>query len=1132
MKIMSSLAVADSQRRVVDLDSGDWQACEAAIRRFEAAWQNGPPEIAAFLPNAEPQRSAALAELIQVDLEFRLKRGERARVESYLQQFPELTADRAALLDLVRAERALRCASELSLDQREYGSRFPDLAAELNEPTVGPDAETNRGGPRPNRLAAESLPAIAGFEILEELGRGGMGVVYLARQTALQRLVAVKMLRGGAVDAEQRARFRTEMEAAARLKHPHIVQIHEVGEHAGQPYCVLEYVGGGNLQQALAGTPQAADVAARIIQQLALAVQHAHEQGIVHRDLKPANVLLEAEVGSRTSEVGGREEVTPDSCLLTPGFKIADFGLARQLEVNAAHTQTGDIVGTPAYMAPEQAAGQSKACGPATDVYSLGVILYELLTGRPPFQGASLLETLEQVRSQEPVPPRALVPRTPRDLNTICLKCLHKEPALRYSTAAALAADLAAFAEGRPIAARPVGLVERSWKAARRRPLVAGLTAAVVVVAAAGLTAGIYQYGQTTAALAATAKALTNEKAERLAKEVALVKTEESLADIKAFSQFVVEDIVSAAKPLGKDGGLGIDATIREALDAASKNLPQRFAGQPRAEAIARLDLGETYRAIGEPAQALVHFQEAVRLRRQLVGSDHAATMEAEDRLGSALRAQGKVKEAIALHEELLARCERVKGVDSQSALAVLYSLIQDLDEDGRDDEALLRSQHLVERTLAQRGPDHEATLKFQHQRASLLSSIGRWREALPLLEQVVATRTRLLGPEDPQTLTSLGNLAMIYRKQGRTAEALERYENNLRLTNAKLGPEHPRTLTAKAGVAQMYAQAGRHDEAIDLALEAHQTAQAKLGPTHPDALDVAGVLADAYEDADRLDDAVPLWEEIYRLRKQASGADHPSTLAAQSNLSSAYRQSSRAGDALKLAAESLNGLRKKLPPTHPKIVWALNNLGLAYKEAGQPDKALPLYQEVVASLTERYGPTSANTLTARNNLGGALLNLDRTDEAVQLSEETLKLCEQKLGPDDPTTLIVTHNLAIVYQNAGRDADAERLFRRAYEGRQVRFGADHGDTLQSQYRLAGIYLLRKNLDQAEPLLRDCQQRLKASPHAPSGLLNNVERALLVLAQVRANPALTPRGNPTSRSSIRSPTDPTAPKASP
>jgi tetratricopeptide (TPR) repeat protein/predicted Ser/Thr protein kinase len=314
----------------------------------------------------------------------------------------------------------------------------------------------------PSGMPSPSVPS--GYEVLEELGRGGMGVVYKARQTALKRFVALKMIRTGpAGDPELLGRLRVEAEAVAALQHPHVVQVFDVLEHQGQPVLVLEYLPGGNLGQRLAGNPLPAWVAAELVETLALAVQACHERGIVHRDLKPTNILL-------------TENGTP---------KVSDFGLAKKLDTNMGQTRSGQILGTPSYMAPELTVDQAKEVGPAADVYALGAILYEMVTGGPPFRGAGLLATLEQVRSLDPVPPVRLQPGLPRDLQTICLKCLAKEPGKRYASAAALAEDLAHFRQGQPIRARPVGLFERVRKWARRKPA----WAALILVSALGLTA-------------------------------------------------------------------------------------------------------------------------------------------------------------------------------------------------------------------------------------------------------------------------------------------------------------------------------------------------------------------------------------------------------------------------------------------------------------------------------------------------------------------------------------------------------------------------------------------------------------------------------------------------------------------
>jgi serine/threonine-protein kinase len=320
------------------------------------------------------------------------------------------------------------------------------------------------GAPGPLLPAVDNdLPVIPGYEIECVLGRGGMGVVYRARQVKANRLVALKMvLSGGHADTAELERFRTEAEAIARLQHPNIVQVHEVGEHRGLPFFSLELCQGGSLDRTLAGNPVEAGEAARLVRALAVAMQAAHQASVIHRDLKPANVLLLA-------------DGTP---------KISDFGLARKLD-EAGQTQTGAILGTPSYMAPEQAQG-NKDIGPAADIYALGAILYECLTGRPPFRAVTALDTIAQVVNEEPVPPQRLNAQVPTDLQTIALKCLHKEPGKRYASAQQLADDLGRFLAGEPIWARPVGWPERAGKWVQRNPVVASLLAAVVVAVAGG----------------------------------------------------------------------------------------------------------------------------------------------------------------------------------------------------------------------------------------------------------------------------------------------------------------------------------------------------------------------------------------------------------------------------------------------------------------------------------------------------------------------------------------------------------------------------------------------------------------------------------------------------------------------
>ena len=420
---------------------------DTVLDRQKQAWLDGSrPSVEELISDSSlPGDPEVLLDLLYNEIVLREELGENPSLEDYVLRYPQLHED-------LKIHFEVHCAmrENLLLDTRRV--RDGESLLEI-EP-----------------ISLEVGPKLADYEIVGELGRGGMGVVYKARHHRLKRLVALKMFQPGRMPSPRElSRFRSEAEAIARLQHSNIVQIFEVGQVEGLPFLVLELAEKGTLAQKLQELPFTPRAAAELVETLARAIQHAHEQHIVHRDLKPANVLL-------------AKDGTP---------KITDFGLAKMLEEQADSphdaTRTGEPIGTPRYMAPEQAAGKQEQVGPATDVYGLGNLLYECLTGQVPFVSASVMETMQKIREDEPLSPTRLQPSIPRDLETICLHCLHKQPGRRYGSAQKLADDLRRFLNGQPIQARPTPAWERAWMWCRRRPAYATLIATGVLLVLAGV---------------------------------------------------------------------------------------------------------------------------------------------------------------------------------------------------------------------------------------------------------------------------------------------------------------------------------------------------------------------------------------------------------------------------------------------------------------------------------------------------------------------------------------------------------------------------------------------------------------------------------------------------------------------
>jgi serine/threonine protein kinase/tetratricopeptide (TPR) repeat protein len=615
---------------------------------------------------------------------------------------------------------------------------------EVNDPhqdpnqTVSQDASDGRARPAgdgpqkdavtspPNGRAGASSVQVPGYTILEVLGRGGMGVVYKARQDKANRLVALKMILSGThASAAERQRFRAEAEAVALLAHPNIVQVHDVGETPeGHSFFSLEYVPGGTLAQRLRSGPLPPSEAAALIESLAGAMQHAHERGIVHRDLKPQNILLRAagqpptgdattvkspSAGPPSQERAGASAAS-QAPPLTP--KISDFGLAKRHDDEEGLTQTGAIVGTPGYMAPEQAFGHSKHVGPAADVYALGAVLYECLTGRPPFRGVTMADTLDQVRTREPVAPREFSRAIPRDLETICLHCLRKEPERRYGSAEALAGDVRRFREGRPIAVRPVGAVERAWRWCRRNPRWAVMLAAVVLLLFGVTGVSLYAYVTVAAKnadieaknLAITQEAAATETQRQLAVEKGKLAEKRLLQSIDAVSLFAKDARVFCEDALvpGESRRMLYEVVIAQLEKSVDDSDGSFDEDNVRNKVLMYQQIGMLHVDLGHDAEAKRWYEKGLQLTERWLEAKpgdpaarghHAAYLHLlgtiYQRAFNSAKADSLFKEALAIRRDVWSNLDYRKQVDRFTPGKSYTNLCDSLDTFYLFDESL-----------------------------------------------------------------------------------------------------------------------------------------------------------------------------------------------------------------------------------------------------------------------------------------------------------------------------------------------------------------------------------------------------------------------------------------------------------
>jgi serine/threonine protein kinase len=762
-------------------------------------------------------------------------------------------AERTAYLDRACGEdRELRAAVEALLRAHDQSGDLLDLP---EQPTATVDES-----PLPERAGT----VIGPYKLLEEIGEGGMGTVWVAQQTEpIKRLVAVKLIKPGMDSKAVLARFEAERQALALMDHPNIAKVHDAGTTTdGAPFFVMELVKGVPITRYCDEHRLTPRQRLELFVPVCQAVQHAHQKGIIHRDLKPSNVLV-ALYDDR------------------PVPKVIDFGVAKatgqQLTEQSRHTGFGAVVGTVEYMSPEQASFNQLDVDTRSDIYSLGVLLYELLTGTTPFdkkrlQKAPFDEILRIIREEEPPKPSARLSTTPElasvaasrglepkqlsglvrgELDWIVMKCLEKDRNRRYETANGLAMDLQHYLADEPVSAGPPSAWYRLRKFLRRNK---GPVLAVLLVTLALVGGVAVSTWQAVRAVSAREQAIANE-AKALGEKR---KAEQSEADAKAVLVFFADKVLAAARPREMGGGLGVNATIQAAVDAAEPQVAGTFKDQPLVEASVRHTLGDTYLSLRKAKLAIRQLERALELFRALRGPEDDETLGTMNDLAEAYRQAGQLEEAIRMAEQEFELRKVHFGSDHATALTSMNNLARAYQDAGRYEKAVVLYEECLEKRRAKFGPDDEDTLAMMGGLGMAYRSDGRLDRAIPLFEQTLERKKAKLPRDHPSTLTTLDSLAGAYIAADRLADGLPLYEQALKLRQSKLGPDHPDTLLTMSRLAVAYQTAGRPGEAERL-LREYLTIREKKFPDDWLTFDTMSRLGGALLEQKKYADAEPL---------------------------------------------------------------------------------------------------------------------------------------------------------------------------------------------------------------------------------------------------------------------------------
>ena len=896
-------------------------------------------------------------------------------------------------------------------------------------PTIG-EPDLSRG---------DSIPAQIGrYRIIRLVGKGGMGAVYEAEQYQPKRIVALKVIKSSWADPSLMRRFEQESEALARLHHSGIAQVYEAGTADSgtgvQPFFAMEYVAGGQPLTLYAATHHL-DTRQRLemMAEICDAVHHAHQRGLIHRDLKPANILVD-------------EHGHP---------KILDFGVARVTDSDTQatrQTDVGQIIGTLAYMSPEQALADPLELDTRSDVYALGVILYELLAGKLPYTLSNKLhEAVVTIREQDPAALSSVNRLYRGDIETVVAKALEKDKTRRYTSAADLAADIRRYLKDEPIVARPASASYQLRKFARRnRALVAGVAAVFVV-----LVAGV---------VVSTREAVRARAAEQRANSEA--------AAAKAINDFLQNDLLaqaSASNQSRPNSKPDPDLKVRTALDRAAERITGKFDKQPEVEAAIRDTMGQTYQDLGLYPEARKQLERALDLYRRVLGAENPKTLRTMYRLGDTAQIQGKYPEAEALYSQTLQIARRVLGPEHPDVLRAMNGLatVYDLQRKPAQAEALYSQTLEIRRRVL--GPDHPDTLRTVTGLATVYFSQGRYAQAEALFSQTLEARRRVLGAEHPDTLTAMNNLANTYQAEGKAAEAEALYKQALEIRRRVLGPEHSDTLYSMICLADIYFAQRKYAEAQAFFSQALETDRRVLGPEHPDTLLAMNGVGSALDGQGKYAQAEAVFSQTAEIMRRALGPAHPNTLIAMNNLRETQQEQGKYAQAEALQNQILETSRGALGHEHPDTLTAMNDLGDVYREQGKYAQAEALYSQALATSRRVLGPETPNTLNSMSKMAGLHQEQGQYPQAEALYSQVLEIRRRVLGPEHLDTLRSMNDLAGVYCAQRKFAGSETLAREAAEiGRKKQ--PEDWQRFRAESLLGESLAGQKKYSEAEPLL--------------------------------------------------------------